>query len=193
LFGHRTRLVNPPAIEPPGWGASKFLSYHHVSSPALPMAVDSPACHPCHGKYPHKKTSYTRAFLNMHSRRLGCLACHLETKGSDKSNLGWFILGPAGPAESSKENMQAVLRPYVERESERVALEISSRDASAGISQRGRHEVTFASPRCSYCHSGVGIERLRHADYSQKELEAIGRLDHIISFTRGKEFYYPRF
>lgn len=196
-FGWRAAHIEHGRIAAPGRAFAEPAYYHSASGPDMPVGSESSTCSSCHGGYPHKRTVFTRAFLNLHLERLGCMVCHLEAKEKRKTGLGWFISGPDGVKEGSRKDMRAVLMPYVEDGGERIVLgsRLGSRSggAYAGISADGKHLVRFETPSCAACHSSEGLKKFQAAGYDRDDLEKLDKLEYIASFTEGRSFYYPRF
>ncbi len=194
-FAQRTDLIARDRIEAQigsgGESAPASVSYHFVSTPDLPDPAGAAACVPCHGESPHKKASFSRAFLNLHGPRLDCMACHLEEKKRRPTRLGWFESTPAGLKGSSGDNMKAFLAPYVDGPGGREIFHGRSNGPAAEVSDEGKHRMDFDEPRCSSCHSGKGLAKLE--GYEGEALARLGKLDRITRFAEGQVFYYPRF
>lgn len=192
-FGYRARLVYPPQDEPSAQTAPAPASYHSAPAPDPLSSPKTTACSSCHGDYPHKRTAFTKAFLNLHVARLDCMACHVDPKKKSETRLGWFESSPTGPKKSSGENMAAFLTRHTEKSGKHVILESRSKEAPANIVSDGKHQFGFDKPSCSACHSSGGLSNLKDAGYNGESLAKPGKLENIVSFTEGKVFFYPRF
>ena len=191
-FAQRTDLgARESRIEPPGRSAPSPVPYHFVSASGLPAPARAAACLRCHGVIPHKKSSFSRAFLNFHAPRLDCMVCHLKEKKRTPTRLAWFESTPAGLKASSGDNMTAFLAPYVEGPDGREIISGRSNGPASEVSDEGKHRMDFDKPRCVSCHSAKNLTRLE--GYEGEALARLGRLDNITRFSEGKLFYYPRF
>lgn len=52
---------------------------------------DESSCRNCHTIYPHSKTVFVRAVLNMHTGFVFCEVCHLNTEKYRKVTYGWIV------------------------------------------------------------------------------------------------------
>ncbi len=121
------------------------------------------------------------------------MVCHLGPGERKKARLGWFISGPNGIEEASREDSKALLMPFIEAGGERKVLGSRSGEPHAEISPEGKHAIRLGSSPCVDCHSSEGLKEFQKVGYDRDDLLKPDKFDYIISFTEGNVFYYPRF
>lgn len=193
VFGRLTDVVSPPLRGSTEKAAVLSGPYHVTLAPEFVELARAAACLPCHKDHPHKENTFSRAFLNLHAQRLDCLTCHLEKGKRRVAQLGWFELSSTGPNESSADNMNAFVAPYIPADGRREVYESRSGRMAVKVSAEGKHLDNLDSLRCSTCHSSSSPSILRDLGYGGNALERLEKLEYIAKFDEGKEFYYTRF
>ncbi|WP_457673107.1 hypothetical protein [Thiolapillus sp.] len=126
--------------------------HHRVEEQAAAATL----CHNCHDIAPHGRNARTRAFLNMHSRKIACETCHWRPEGKTPGYSRARVPG-VGPEEG-------MIAPVLDGEpvltladvpwARRLAQDWEQADKAekARIKARLHQPLEEKGPECTACH-----------------------------------------
>ena len=152
------------------------------------------SCEECHTGYPHKTNRETRAFFNMHSARISCLACHIDSKDRSKVKFGWFDKS----GNYKKDGLiipTARISPYKVIATHETLLEKGIKDHNDLKEKTGIHISKNPELKCSKCHfkTGKTLFDLNKLGYSKVKIDFLRNLDEASMYSGKANWIYPDF
>ncbi|MFC1856382.1 hypothetical protein ACFL2A_07595 [Thermodesulfobacteriota bacterium] len=168
--------------------------YHKLDGVADEQKRARFACEECHGDIPHKENPITRAYNNMHTYRLSCLACHISKKDRKKVKFGWVDAEMNVKKDGSKE-ASARITPYIEDDSKLSIIEYKIKD-HGDLENKYKIKIEkMENLACKNCHAKKGrlLFDLSSLGYGDEDKKRLRNLDETTMYDRKDNWRYLDF